>query len=90
VLNQALPPDVRRHMESDLAWFAATASRYRLMAATSDFVWAREHNLELAEPRERIARELELLRQSPVLADTVSPVNQRLFLTFHARLAGLP
>jgi hypothetical protein len=90
VLSQVLPPDVRRHMESDLAWFLATASRYRLMAATSDFVWAREHNLDLAEPRERIARELELLQQSPVLADTVSPVNQRLFLTFHARLAGLP
>jgi len=90
LLDQPLPPDVRRHMESDLAWFTATTSRYRLMAAASDFVWAREHGLDVEEPRGRIAREIGFLRQTPVLSDTVSPVNQRLFLDFHAQLAGLP
>ena len=77
-------------MESDLVWFTTTASRYRLMDATSDFVWAREYGLDLEEPRGRVAREIGFLRQSPVLSDTVSPVNQRLFLDFHAQLAGLP
>jgi hypothetical protein len=90
LLDQPLPPDVRQRMESDLVWFSTTASRYRLMAATSDFVLAREYGLDLEEPRERIAREIGFLRQSPVLSDTVSPVNQRLFLDFHAQLAGLP
>lgn len=90
LLDRPLPPDVRRHMESDLVWFTTTASRYRLMDATSDFVWAREYGLDLEEPRGRVAREIGFLRQSPVLSDTVSPVNQRLFLDFHAQLAGLP
>jgi hypothetical protein len=90
LLAQELPQDVRRHMESDLVWFEATASRYRLMAATSDFVWAREHGLDVEEPRQRIARELSFLRQTPTLGDTVSPVNQTLFLDFHSQLAGLP
>ena len=90
LLAQSLPLDVRRRMESDLVWFEATASRYRLMAATSDFVWAREHGLDFEEPRQRIARELAFLGQTPTLGDTVSPVNQTLFLDFHSQLAGLP
>lgn len=89
LLARELPRDVRRHMKSDLVWFEATASRYRLMAATSDFVWAREHGLDVEEPRERIARELALLRQTSVLGDTVSPVNQTLFLDLHQQLAEL-
>jgi hypothetical protein len=89
VMARSLPPGVRQRMESDIVWFEATASRYRLLAATCDFVRARELGLDLQSSRERISRELGMLRQTPVLADTVSPVNQSLFLAYHAQLVGL-
>ena len=90
LLGGSLDPDVRRHMEGDVEWFAATASRYRLMAATCDFVWARHHQLDVDEPRSRIAQEISLLRESAVIQDTISPVDQRSFLDFHRTLADIP
>ena len=45
VLAGAVARDVRGRMESDVAWFMATASRYRLMAATCDYVMARQNQL---------------------------------------------
>jgi hypothetical protein len=89
LLDGPLPGDVRRRMESDVVWFEATASRYRLLAAASDFVVERAQGESLDESRAGIARELGFLRQSPVLGDTVSGVNQSLFMDLTARLAGL-
>lgn len=59
-------------------------------ASPDAVVRARENGLDLAEPRDRIGRELAFLRQSAILTDTVPAVNQLLFLDFHAQLAGLP
>jgi hypothetical protein len=73
-------------MESDVAWAAATASRYRLMAATCDYVIARFHAADLSEPRSRMEREIAFLESSPVTRDTISPVDQRHFLTYHRLL----
>lgn len=89
MLDSPLPAAERRRMESDVAWFVATASRYRLMAATSDYVVAKQNQLDLSEPRSRIVREVAFLRESPVLADTISPVDQRSFLDLHLNLAQL-
>jgi len=89
LLQGPVPTDVRRRMEADIAWFTATGSRYRLIAAVSDYVWARHHELDLAEPRARIAREIAFLRESPVTEDTVSAVGQRYVLDQYAALAGL-
>lgn len=87
LLEGPVPADVRRRMDTDIAWFMATASRYRLIAAMSDYVWAGHHGLELAEPRGRIARELAFLRESPVTDDTISPVEQRYVLEQYAARA---
>lgn len=89
IMTRSVPPDVRRHMESDLVWFEATASRDQLLAATSDCVVAREQGLDPRPYRDGMTREFAILRQTPVLGDTASPVNQKLFLDQHARLAGL-
>lgn len=88
ILSGSLAPDVRRRMEADVEWFEATASRYRLMAATCDYVTARQRGGDLTEPRARAMREIELLRLSTVLSDTVSPVDQDDFLGMHALLVG--
>ncbi len=89
LLDGPLPGAVRSRMESDVAWFETTASRYRLLAAASDFVVERAQGENLDGSRARIADELGLLRQSPVFGDTVSGVNQRLFMDLTAQLAGL-
>lgn len=86
-LGGSVPTEIRRRMESDVEWFAATVSRYRLMAATSDCVWALQNELDRSEPRSRIEREIAFLRESPVTADTISPVDQRGFLDLHLKLA---
>ena len=85
----SLPADVRRRIQDDIEWFAATASRYRLMAATSDFIWARQHGLDLEEPRARIRRETDFLLSSAVLTDTISPVDQHGYIELHRHLAGI-
>lgn len=90
VLARPLAADVRARMESDVAWFMATASRYRLMAATCDYVVAREKQLDLNEPRARMAKEIGLLQSTGVTQDTISPVDQRSFLNYHRALAGIP
>ena len=82
--------EVRARMESDVAWFMATTSRYRLMAATCDFVIARENQLDLNEPRARMAQEIAFLQSTGVTQDTISPVDQRSFLNHHRALAGIP
>ncbi len=79
----------RARMQSDVQWFEATASRYRLMAATADHVLADFSGQSLAGARERMRREIDFLDASPVTRDTLSPVDQRGFLDAHRRLAGL-
>ena len=90
VLAGVLAEDVRRRMESDVAWFVATASRYRLMAATCDYFLAQEYQLDREEPRSRMKQEIALLETSSVTQDTISRVDQRSFLNLHRTLAGIP
>lgn len=90
VLAGPMAAAVRARMESDVAWFMATASRYRLMAATCDYVVARENQLDLSEPRARMAQEISFLQSTGVTQDTISPVDQRSFLNQHRALAGIP
>jgi hypothetical protein len=90
ILAEPLRPDIRRRMLDDVEWFEATASRYRLMAATCDYVVARLFNLAMEDPRERIDAETQFLATTPVTADTLSPITQRHFLRFHRELAELP
>lgn len=90
VLARPMAADVRARMESDVAWFMATASRYSLMATTCDFVVAREKQLDLNKPRARMAQEIAFLQSTSVTKDTISPVDQRSFLNHHRALAGIP
>jgi hypothetical protein len=90
VLMRPLTAATRARMESDVAWFEATASRYRLMAATIDLVLARYRGQDESETRARMAPEIAMLNGSSVTQDTLSPVNQRSFLELHRRLANLP
>jgi hypothetical protein len=75
VLARPLAAEVRVRMESDVAWFMATASRHSLMAATSDYVVARERQLGLNEPPTRMAQEIAFLQATSVTQDTISPVD---------------
>jgi Domain of unknown function (DUF4838) len=86
---RVLPDEVRARIDSDIAWFAATASRYRLMAATCDYFVASQANADVTEPRARMQQEIALLEASPVTADTISPVDQRIFLGHHRTRAGI-
>jgi hypothetical protein len=90
LLAEPLTAEIRARMEGDVAWFMATASRYRLMAATCDYVLARQNQLDLEEPRTRMAREIAFLEATQVTRDTISPVDQRSFLGLHKALAGIP
>lgn len=89
VLARDLPTELRARLDHDVAWFAATASRYRLMAATCDFVLAPDASQEAANARERARREIQFLAHSPVTQDTISPVDQRAFLKHHRHLLGI-
>ena len=64
ILARPLDPDVRVAMETDVAWFQATRSRYRLMAATAEFTVAQFSGSAVAEIRERIRVEIEFLENS--------------------------
>jgi hypothetical protein len=86
ILVDSVPAEIRRRMESDVDWFNATNSRYRLMAATSDYLLAQHSGQDVSEPRLRIVREVDFLRNSSVTADTISPVDQRSFLDLHIKL----
>jgi hypothetical protein len=89
VLAEPMPAEVRARMQSDVAWFLSTSSRYRLMAATCDYILAAPHSTQQEHARSRMEAELTFLSASPVLDDTISPVNQRAFLSYHrALLAG--
>lgn len=89
ILRQPIPQNIRARMDSDVEWFAATASRYRLMAATADYVIATTYHEDVSQPRARMKREIDFLEKSPVLNDTISPVDQRAFLKLHKELAGI-
>jgi hypothetical protein len=80
----------RARIESDVAWLEATASRYRLMAASIDVAMSRSSGLDESVARERVAAEVAILAGSPVLRDTISPVDQSGFLDLHRKLANLP
>jgi hypothetical protein len=86
VLAEPMPAEERARMESDVAWFLSTSSRYRLMAATCDYVLAAPHSTEQERARMQMEVELTFLSASPVLDDTISPVNQRAFLSYHRNL----
>ena len=86
ILSQPLLPYVRDNMQSDAIWFEATTSRYRLMAATCDYIVAKFSNAELMNAEERMKREIQFLETVSVTADTISPINQRAFLDLHKTL----
>ena len=73
-------------MADDIEWFNATASRYRLMALTCDYVLASRnmHNANVLTLQ--IQHEISFLKTSPVTKDTISPLNQRAFLNYHERI----
>ncbi len=66
-----------------------TASRYRLMATTTDDMVARQFQLDLVELRVRMEQEIAFLEASTVTDDTVSPVDQRRFLNFPRTVAAI-
>jgi Domain of unknown function (DUF4838) len=78
--------EVLTHMESDIAWFLLTTSRYRLMAATCDYLVAKQDGLDLVPLRARMQVEIDFLQSSAVVQDTISPVNQRGFLNYHRQI----
>ncbi len=84
--SKSIPAEIRQRMDSDVLWFEATASRYRLMSATCDFLIARQSNLDVNEARSRITQEIGTLEASPVIRDTISPVDQIGFLDYDRRL----
>lgn len=86
VLEQSLDPAVRSNLEADVAWFEATRSRYRLMAASADFVVGTFNGSNVSNLRDSILDEIAFLESSPTTDDTLSPVDQRAFLDFHRRL----
>ena len=89
VLAEPMSAQVRARMQADVAWFLSTSSRYRLMAATCDYILAAPHSTQQERARSQMEAELTFLSASPVLEDTISPVNQRAFLSYHrALLAG--
>lgn len=90
VLEQALPPQIRARMLSDVEWFEATASRYRLLVATIDFLKARQAGTDTGDALARINSEIEHLSETPVTADTISPIDQRAFLTPYRKLVERP
>jgi len=90
MLSEPLGAAARANVESDVAWFEATASRYRLMAATADLLAARYEGRDESAARLRIAAEVRVLEASPVVRDIISPVDQSAFLLKHRQLANLP
>lgn len=88
VLSRPLSSSIRARMLADVEWFEATASRYRLMAATADYMVQVGGAVDPSEARGRMSREIDFLQTSPTTADTLSPVNQREFLDLHRRRAG--
>lgn len=86
VLAEPMSAEVRARMQSDVAWFLSTSSRYRLMAATCDYVLAAPHSTQQERARIQMEAELTFLSASTVLEDTISPVNQRAFLSYHRDL----
>lgn len=89
LLEATAAPGVREAMQSDIDWFESTRSRYRLMAASSDFVTAKAGGDDLENARIRMRQEIDFLETSNTTDDTLSPVDQRLFLSLHRRLAGI-
>lgn len=90
VLDRVDDEEVRARLEQDVAWFTATASRYRLLAATCDWLLAADDPAARAVARARAEDELALLANAAVLDDTISPVDQRAFLARHQTLLGAP
>ena len=85
-LNATHDIEVRRHMLSDIAWFTATNSRYRLMRLSSDFFRLKLKSGNTEYLKLEISKEIDLLSNSPVTKDTLSPVDQRIFLNYHRKL----
>ena len=86
VLAELMSAEVRARMQSDVVWFLSTSSRYRLMAATCDYILAAPHSSEQERARTQMEAELTFLSTSPVLEDTLAPVNQRAFISYHRAL----
>ena len=85
ILENTIETDVTARMQNDIAWFKATASRYRLMDLNCDFELAVRGGSEASNLRILMQIEIDYLQTTPVTQDTLSPVNQRSFLDLHRR-----
>jgi hypothetical protein len=91
VLSKPVPKDIRNRMEGDVSWFKATCSRYGLIAAACQFfIRTRTSEGEAEESRARMLEEINFLQSSPITQDTISPVNQRAFLSCYRKLGNIP
>lgn len=81
-LSECDSPAIRSNMERDVAWFEAARQRYLLMYDCAQLFQANLDGRPDLVPGlvARIKAEESYLRDSPVLADTFSPVDQRTFL----------
>jgi hypothetical protein len=86
VLAQTRDIDVRSRMEADVVWFLATASRYRLMAGTCDYLLSPAGSQQQADARERMEAEIAYLDRSRVTRDAISPIDQQDFIAYHRNL----
>ena len=89
IVSFSMPAEIRMRIESDVSWFEGTASRYRLMAATCDYVAAELAGNDLTGARSRIAEEIAIIEALAPLGGTLSPVDQFQFLALHRARAGL-
>lgn len=74
---------VRNNIISDIVWFKATYFRYILMEKTCQYIVARINGVDTSVLRSEILEAIKFLENSPVTSDTISPVNQRAFLSNH-------
>jgi hypothetical protein len=89
ILSQSLPDAIRKNMENDILWFKATISRYKLMAATCDFVVGNLKQDDTSLVIEIMVEHIDFLEKSSVTDDTISDVNQRAFLEQHKKLLNI-
>lgn len=80
----------RARLLADALWFRATISRYRLLMAGVERDRASALGADTSAIRARMDREIEYLANSPTTLDTVSPVDQRHFLSVHRQRARTP
>lgn len=86
ILAEIQDSNIQQRMLADIEWFNATASRYRLMGLSCDYALARNDTQDKNKLKIKIQHEISYLKKSPITKDTISPVDQRVFLNYHQKL----